>query len=346
MPAILLNTTDQNFKGKSEPLSLFDDSLKIITANEDFMKILGMDKSGDITLLDALARINPDYLDFWKSEYEAFKSKASKSVFHIYEREEVSCFFRMNWLMDSTGEEIVELRLIEPNQGNLSLEEERIDGISSLSHEVNTPLNGILGVASLITDEFPEHSELQGYARILRSKGKEIRTTTNALIDLYKDLGKGEISLRESVNLESLLKEVLHEYEDLIHEYRLELHVDLDHTSTTLVTKAIFLNKTIDNILNYIVKYSGASILHIGSERKGKEYRILLTASGESLHFSTIVKLFKEAKRANADISDLQNAAVMNLSLAKRFLRMINGYLDVSYTKGIQLCFLITLNLD
>lgn len=108
------------------------------------------------------------------------------------------------------------LLLIEEREHQLLLacDQARADGqmkaefVANVSHQIRTPLNGILGTLNLI--EFAHlNEEEKGYMTMARQSGQSLLSLVNSVLD-FSALSSGKIKLRlERLNLQNLIESVL-----------------------------------------------------------------------------------------------------------------------------------------
>ena len=107
------------------------------------------------------------------------------------------------------------------------------DFLAMVSHEMRTPLNGILGMAQLLEAEVDEGKKEQ--VNIIVSSGEHLLFIINDILDISKiEHGKLELSI-EPFSLESLVEEVKHSFDSVCQQKKLEYIV------TTEYVKGIYL---------------------------------------------------------------------------------------------------------
>ena len=93
-------------------------------------------------------------------------------------------------------EKVVE-KIIGFSSQNQAVADSARDWIAQFSHEVRTPLNGIIGMADLLK-ETPLNPTQFGYIRTLSSSGKYLLDLVSAELD-YDNLSRGAVELNEDV---------------------------------------------------------------------------------------------------------------------------------------------------
>ena len=148
---------------------------------------------------------------------------------------------------------------------------------TSVSHEIRTPINTIIGLNEMILRESQE-AETKEYARNIQSASKMLLNLINEVLDL----SQVEMKQMKIVPIEYRTEELFRDLVDLIHvrlqEKKLEFQVDIDETiPSVLLGDVKRINQVVLNILTNAAKYTetGTVVLaaHVDS-LEGDELRL------------------------------------------------------------------------
>ena len=141
--------------------------------------------------------------------------------------------------------------------------------LSSMSHEIRSPINAVLGLDEMIIRESHE-SEIKSYATDIQSSGKMLLSIINDILDFSKiEAGKMEI-IPVDYDMSSVISDLVNMIDERAKKKGLTFTVNIDETMPHLLHgDDTRLKQCILNILTNAVKYTakGSVKLAISSEQ-------------------------------------------------------------------------------
>ncbi|MDP2875016.1 MAG: response regulator [Holophaga sp.] len=238
-------------------------------------------------------------------------------------------------MADFLQEKNLELKSAKATAEKASLA--KSDFLSSMSHELRSPLNAILGFGQLMETETPPPTTSQGesIAQILKAGWHLLK-----LIDEILDLAKVE-SGHVSVSLEPVsLAEVILECQSMIdlqaHQRGIRMifppsaipfFVFADRTRV----KQIFLN-----LLSNAIKYNnpGGTVEVECAEHSPGRIRVVIRDTGAGLNLVQISQLFQAFNRLGQEAGSEQGTGI-GLVVAKQLIDLMGGTIGVESAVGI-----------
>jgi signal transduction histidine kinase/ActR/RegA family two-component response regulator len=230
---------------------------------------------------------------------------------------------------------------IELERANLA----KSDFLSSMSHELRSPLNAILGFAQLMDIDTAAitPSQKASIAQILHA-GWYLLELINGILDLAQiESGKLSLSL-EQVSL----AEIMDECQAMIEPQRqargigmtfprfdLPCVVDADRTR---------LKQVIINLLSNALKYNrpgGQVAVECSTSTPGR-VRISISDTGEGLPPEKVAQLFESFNRLGQEASAEEGTGI-GLVVSKRLVELMGGIIGVESTVGVGSVFWIEL---
>jgi PAS domain S-box-containing protein len=211
------------------------------------------------------------------------------------------------------------------------------DFLSSMSHELRSPLNAILGFAQLMESESPPPtpSQMESVAQILRA-GWHLLKLIDEILDLAK-IESGRVPLsKEPVSL----AEVLFECRSMIEpqarhrgigmtfpQFDLPYYVHADRTRV----KQVLLN-LLSNAIKYNIKEGTVEVqcTESGPER----IRISIADTGAGLHPEQLANLFQAFNRLGQEAGGEEGTGI-GLVVAKQLVELMGGTIGVESTVGV-----------
>ncbi len=220
------------------------------------------------------------------------------------------------------------------------------DFLSSISHEIRTPINAILGMDEMIIRESREKNTRE-YAENIAESGKLLLGLINDILDTARiESGKLQI-IPVDYELSSTLNDLVNIVDIKARAKGLELEVDVD----PMIPHALFGDETrikqcALNILNNAVKYTeeGSVKLEVRQRVIDKDRISLMFTvkdSGIGIKEEDLEKLYKPFERIDEKRNYNVEGTGLGLSIVNNLLAMMGSYLHVKseYGKGSEFSF-------
>lgn len=201
------------------------------------------------------------------------------------------------------------------------------DFLSSMTHEINTPLNTIMGFSQLM-DEAKTLKEAKENSKYVLDASFTLHNMLKNAIDLI-GIEKNNLSIElEKYDLEKEVNELVNLYKKRVIDKKLKLNVKID------VPKILYgdrkkVRRIIANLLDNAIKYTnkGSINLTINSKKIGAkcEIEIIVKDTGVGIDKETQKHLFeyfeREKKYVNGNISGMG----LGLSIVKGLVILLDG---------------------
>ncbi len=216
-------------------------------------------------------------------------------------------------------------------------EASRVKGafLSSMSHELKTPLNAIIGYAEILRhqQEFPQ--EFKGGIDEIYNAGEDLLALINGVLDLG-GVERGGILLNSAPYLISDLHlNDMALLQSAADKRNVKVSFDFQNCSqeTIDVDKQRF-KQVVFNLISNGIKYnSEGGFLKIDCQRSGETIRISFTDQGVGLAQKEMASLFLKFNRLGKENSNVQGVGI-GLVLSKKLVEMMSGNIGVESTLG------------
>jgi signal transduction histidine kinase len=220
--------------------------------------------------------------------------------------------------------------------------------MNNISHEVRTPLNGIMGFGSLLTDPNLTTEERQQYNQLLKASGNRLINTITDYMDISL-IASGNIEVsHKPVNVPDLLKELQTKFRDSCDVKNLVLNLaipaELEHF--TLITDAELLRKIIDCLLDNAIKFTSLGSITFGYSVKTNTIDFFVIDTGIGIPPEFHERIFEPF--AQEDISDTRGyeGSGLGLSIISGFLKLLGGEICLESDKGQGASFFFSLPME
>lgn len=227
--------------------------------------------------------------------------------------------------------------------------------LSNMSHDIRTPMNAIIGFATLALDDIRDGKKVQDYLSKILSSSKHLLGLINDILDMSR-IESGKVILEEQeTDLVTTLQELQSIMEGQAKERKLKLHVDYSNLRDRYVfCDKTRLNQVMFNLLANAVKFNseGGSIwltmsqLEPTCEVEDRAiYEIRVKDTGIGIDKEFIKHIFEPFERERTStVSKIQGTG-LGMAITKNIVDMMGGTIEVESQKGVGTEFIIRLEL-
>jgi signal transduction histidine kinase/CheY-like chemotaxis protein len=223
----------------------------------------------------------------------------------------------------------------------------KTDFLNNISHEVRTPLNGILGFAEIISQQdLSEEEKKDSFAMLFESSNRLLNTITN-----YMDISlitSGNMSVhRKDFFPVMILRKIYNNYESVCSNRKLKLFLEIPGHSDNLSINSdpeIF-QKIMSHFLNNAVKFTEKGSIHFGFKRSEEQLEFFVKDAGMGIgsdSFNNIFDLFVKEGEGSYRVSE---GSGLGLSISKGMAEIIGGKIRLESELGVGSCFFLTIPL-
>ena len=214
--------------------------------------------------------------------------------------------------------------------------------LNSMSHDIRTPMNAIIGFTSLAAAHMDKPEVLQDYLQKISISGEHLLALINDVLDMSRiESGKMRI-LEKPLHLSELLQEICTIIQPDINAKQLDFVVDtVDVVHEHIIADRLRLTQVLLNILGNGVKFNkvgGFISLQIKEERNAPEgcakYKFVIRDTGIGMSKEFQKHIFEPFARAEtATVSGIQGTG-LGMAITKKIVDMMNGTIMVKSKLG------------
>ena len=210
--------------------------------------------------------------------------------------------------------------------------------LSNVSSEIRTPLNNIIGFASLLEAELSviENKELFDYAHAVLESGDRLLHLLNNIIDISR-VESNDFTLKPvPCALNSIVANTIQMYLFQANKKKLKLNFIPAEIPEAIADEAGF-SKALSIILENSIKYTDNGFINISTDyhkdRNLISVRIKDTGCGIDRAF--LPEILAAFKSETTGFSNGEKGSGLGLPLAKSLLEMMQGNLDIQSERGV-----------
>lgn len=220
--------------------------------------------------------------------------------------------------------------------------EAKTNFLSSMSHDIRTPMNAIMGMSAIAQVNVESPEKVKDCLGKIMSSSRHLLGLINEILDMSK-IESGKIDLAcEAVFLPDLIEEVMNICRPLVSHKNQELQVSADHVRhEKIITDRGRLRQVLINLLSNAIKYTpegGTISLRLrepSSMIQGRaQYEFIVTDNGIGMSEEFVPHIFEPFTRAeDSRISKTQGTG-LGMTITDNIVRMMNGTIEVKTKLG------------
>jgi len=215
----------------------------------------------------------------------------------------------------------------------------------NMSHEVRTPLNGILGFTSMLLDPDLLIAERKQYMGIIQDSGHQLLQIIDDILEISR-LQTKQVKISEcSFCLNDVLTDLFYAFETITKEknVRLELNTTLPNNECIIISDKVKLRKIVHNLLINSIKFTDEGFIKFGYEIVNNEIIISVIDSGIGIRQKNHEIIFKRFSQEEKKLSDKVGGLGLGLSIARENAKLLGGNITLKSEKGKGATFFVTI---
>ncbi len=230
--------------------------------------------------------------------------------------------------------------------------EARSTFLSSVSHDIRTPLNGIVGMLEIINRHGDDPERLKDCLEKINISTKYLITLANDVLDI-NEMDRDKFALRsESVNLHELAHEIDVIVQPRAKDEGVKCSIDTSGINDPdVLTSSMHLSQILVNLVGNAIKYNrrGGNVWVSFEEREkdgGWVYVFTVRDNGIGMTEEFQKNMFAAFEQEDAGSRSKYRGHGLGLSIVDRLVKRMGGEITVVSKKDEGSCFTVTLPLE
>lgn len=222
--------------------------------------------------------------------------------------------------------------------------------LSRMSHELRTPMNAILGFGQLLEADYSSALTPNQHACIneILNAGKHLLELINDVLDISQ-IESGNITLLiEDVNISEVLRSSISLVQQQAESAKINISLDSSACEHCYVrADLVRLKQSMVNLLSNAIKYNrkGGKVDVECRRLDNGQVHIEVRDNGIGISPQQLDSLFQPFERLGAESTEIEGTGI-GLSIVKRLIEMMAGWITVSSEADVGSCFAIDLLLS
>lgn len=224
--------------------------------------------------------------------------------------------------------------------------------LANMSHDIRTPMNGVLGMATLAAANIDDRQKALGYIEKIQISGKYLVSLINDILDVSK-ISEGAFEITEKpMNISDFIEDIRVVVDPLADNKKQHFTIEKDIRNEYVIGDKLHLNQIGINILSNAVKFTqeGGDIrLRIverpGASEEYAHYHMEFQDNGIGMKKEFIDHIFESFTREKESTIDSIEGSGLGMFIVKNLVGLMQGTIHVESEQGKGTCFIVDLEL-
>lgn len=207
--------------------------------------------------------------------------------------------------------------------------------LSNVSHEIRTPINGMVAFAKLLEKETLTKKETKEYAKIINSNAALLLQLINDILDFTRIEANKLIIVKKEIHTYDLLNHLYHFFKSEIAtkgkgDINLKMIAKPNHI---IISDPIRLQQILSNLINNAIKFTKKGFIEFGYNVTNNETIFYVTDTGIGISREKIADIFERFEQINGEN---KSGTGLGLAITKGLVKLLDGkiWVDSMPDKG------------
>ena len=216
--------------------------------------------------------------------------------------------------------------------------------MTSLSHDVRTPLTTLLGYLDAAHKGIVAGKEREDYIETARRKAHELKEYIDVLFDWFK-LNSNEFALEpESVEAAELTRNILIDWIPVFEDRQLDYSIDISEQPVRVRLDTDGYMRILNNIIQNVIAHSHADRIEISLSKQGGNMKLLLADNGVGIEKEDLKHIFERLYKCDKGRSE--KGSGLGLSIVHQLVEKMGGSITAESQPGKGTAFTLIFPLD
>ncbi|RIJ48168.1 PAS domain-containing sensor histidine kinase [Maribellus luteus] len=237
---------------------------------------------------------------------------------------------------DFTERKIFEQELILAKEKAEEANKLKTEFLHNLSHEVRTPMNGIIGFAEMLEDPDLSNEMRINYSKIVQNSSFQLLKIIDDILEISSLETKQIKVKKEEFCINSLLMALFSQYSVKSQERDIPIYIKkgLPQHQSKIISDKSKLAKILSNLLENAIKYTNEGFIEMGYRVENQTVVLYVKDTGIGISPENSDKIFERFSQEEKDMSRKYGGLGLGLSIAKENAKLLGGDIEIISEKG------------
>lgn len=204
--------------------------------------------------------------------------------------------------------------------------------MTSLSHDVRTPLTTLIGYLDAAHKGIVDGKERDNYIETARRKAHDLKEYIDVLFDWFK-LGSNEFSMNiKAVDLTELTRSILIDWIPIFEDTQIDFTIDIPEQPFRVQIDPDGYMRILNNLIQNVISHSHADKIGIALSSQGGNVKVLLSDNGVGIDKEDLKHIFERLYKCDKGRSE--KGSGLGLSIVLQLVEKLNGTITADSVPG------------
>ncbi|SFG68601.1 PAS/PAC sensor hybrid histidine kinase [Sulfitobacter dubius] len=254
------------------------------------------------------------------------------------------------YIRDITEKRLREAEIIAARDEALDAYQEKSRFFAMMSHEMRTPLNGVISALQLLLDDRLD-DEQKRYLDAAMTSGEILLGHINDVLAIERSEAGTYEQVRQACDMTALMAGIINTMEPLAEAGGTRLHLDLTKLDDkSIVTDPRAIQQVLVNLLSNAIKFSpGGDVTLRGWFAKadaGEEFHLQVEDDGSGIPADDIDRIFEDFVSLDSRYERRTGGTGLGLGIVRRLVKRLGGEITCESTVGEGTSFTLCLPVE
>lgn len=224
--------------------------------------------------------------------------------------------------------------------------------LSNMSHDIRTPMNAIIGFATLANTHIQEHDRVRDYLNKITASSKHLLSLFNDVLDMTS-IEEGRAHLDEKPHsLPDIIRDVRKMVCGIIEAKQIKFTMEtVDVIHEHIFCDGLRFNQVMLNLISNSIKYiTNDGVITVIITEKGVDERgyvtfeFKVTDNGVGMSPSFVEHIFEPFEREKSSAKHVVQGSGLGMAITKNIVDMMGGTISISSQQGVGTEITVTLD--
>ena len=204
--------------------------------------------------------------------------------------------------------------------------------MTSLSHDVRTPLTTLIGYLDAAHKGIVTGKDRDDYIETARRKAHDLKEYIDVLFDWFK-LNSNEFAMDINiVEAAELTRNILIDWIPIFEDKQIDYNIDIPEQPFRVKLDTDGYMRILNNLIQNVISHSHADKIEIILSKQGKNMQIRLADNGIGIEKEDLKHIFERLYKCDKGRSE--KGSGLGLSIAHQLVEKMNGTITANSTQG------------
>ncbi len=204
--------------------------------------------------------------------------------------------------------------------------------MTSLSHDVRTPLTTLIGYLDAAHKGIVDGKERDDYVETARRKAHDLKEYIDVLFDWFR-LGSNEFSMNiAEIDLTELTRNILIDWIPIFEDTQVDFTIDIPEQPFRVQIDPDGYMRILNNLIQNVISHSHADKIEIALMEQNRNIKIVLSDNGIGIDKEDLKHIFDRLYKCDKGRSE--KGSGLGLSIVHELVEKLNGTIVADSTLG------------